>query len=67
MNVTDAFVPQYELERQKYARDLIDFDKKFSKLFSGKPRTDTNQDGVSHEEFLECVPVLTTTAVLYAP
>ncbi|EIW58510.1 uncharacterized protein TRAVEDRAFT_58730 [Trametes versicolor FP-101664 SS1] len=43
----------YEFERRKYAQDLIDFDKKFSKLFSGKPRTEDNQDGVSHEEFLE--------------
>ena len=49
---------QYELERRKYAQDLINFDKKFSKLFSGKPRTEENQDGVSHEEFLECVVFL---------
>ncbi|KAI1791861.1 FAD binding domain-containing protein [Ganoderma leucocontextum] len=48
-----SLLKTYELERQKYAQDLIDFDKEFSKLFSGKPRTDTNQDGVSHEEFLE--------------
>ena len=46
---------QYEFERRKYAQDLIDFDKKFSKLFSGKPRTEAHQDGVSHEEFLEYV------------
>lgn len=43
---------QYEFERRKYAQDLINFDKKFSALFSGKPRTEDNQDGVSHEEFL---------------
>ncbi|KAI5120431.1 hypothetical protein M0805_009893 [Coniferiporia weirii] len=42
----------YEFERRKYAQDLINFDKKFSALFSGKPRTEDNQDGVSHEEFL---------------
>lgn len=46
---------QYEFERRKYARDLIDFDTKFAKLFSGKPRTELNQDGVSHEEFLQYV------------
>ena len=46
---------QYEFERRKYAQDLIDFDKKFSALFSGKPRTDEFQDGVSHAEFLEYV------------
>lgn len=44
--------PQYELERQKYAQDLIDFDREFSALFSGKPRTLENQEGVTHEEFL---------------
>jgi hypothetical protein len=43
---------QYELERQKYARDLIDFDREFSTLFSGKPRTSDNEEGVSHEQFL---------------
>ena len=48
---------QYEFERRKYAQDLIDFDKKFSALFSGKPRTDEFQDGVSHTEFLEYVNV----------
>lgn len=51
-----SFMPhissQYEFERRKYAQDLINFDKKFSALFSGKPRTEDNQDGVSHEEFL---------------
>ena len=45
---------QYEFERRKYAQDLIDFDKKFSALFSGKPLTKDNKDGVSHEEFLKC-------------
>ncbi|KAG9042534.1 hypothetical protein FS837_010741, partial [Tulasnella sp. UAMH 9824] len=43
----------YEDERRKYAQDLINFDKKFSALFSGKPRTEDNADGVTHEEFLE--------------
>ncbi|EFI27336.1 FAD binding domain-containing protein [Coprinopsis cinerea okayama7 len=43
----------YELERRKYAQDLISFDRKFAKLFSGKPRTEQYQDGVSHEEFLQ--------------
>ncbi|KAH9944956.1 FAD binding domain-containing protein [Epithele typhae] len=48
-----SLLKTYEFERRKYAQDLIDFDKKFSKLFSGKPRTKLNQDGVSHEEFIE--------------
>ncbi|KAI0730595.1 FAD binding domain-containing protein [Earliella scabrosa] len=48
-----SLLKTYEFERRKYAQDLINFDKKFSKLFSGKPRTEANQDGVSHEEFIE--------------
>lgn len=44
---------QYEIERKKYAEDLIDFDKKFASLFSGRPRTEEYQDGVSHAEFLK--------------
>jgi len=47
-----SFLKSYELERQKYAQDLIDFDRKFSALFSGKPRTEENQNGVTHEQFL---------------
>ncbi|KIN94739.1 hypothetical protein M404DRAFT_167448 [Pisolithus tinctorius Marx 270] len=43
----------YESERRKYAKDLIDFDKRYATLFSGKPRTSDNQDGVSHEEFFK--------------
>ena len=43
---------QYESERLKYAQDLIDFDKKWSKMFSDKPQTSDNHEGVSHEEFL---------------
>ncbi|KAL4251565.1 PheA/TfdB FAD monooxygenase family protein [Abortiporus biennis] len=48
-----SLLKTYEFERRKYAQDLINFDKKFSALFSGKPRTEDNQDGVSHEQFLE--------------
>ncbi|KAJ3718981.1 FAD binding domain-containing protein [Lentinula raphanica] len=43
----------YELERRQYALDLIAFDKKFAKLFSGKPYSELNLDGVSHAEFLQ--------------
>ena len=43
---------QYESERLKYAQDLINFDKKWSKLFRDKPLTEENADGVSHDEFL---------------
>jgi len=48
-----SLLKTYEFERRKYAQDLIDFDKKFSTLFSGKPRTAEYQDGISHEEFLQ--------------
>ncbi|KAJ7117712.1 FAD binding domain-containing protein [Mycena epipterygia] len=48
-----SLLKTYELERRKYAKDLIDFDVKFSELFSGKPWTELNQNGVSHEVFLK--------------
>ncbi|KAG8883883.1 hypothetical protein FRB97_005721 [Tulasnella sp. 331] len=48
-----SLLKTYEAERRKYAQDLINFDKKFSALFSGKPKSETNLDGVSHEQFLE--------------
>ena len=54
---------QYESERLKYAQDLIDFDKKWSKMFSDKPQTSDNHEGVSHEEFLGCVSL--TAMLLY--
>ncbi|KIK79749.1 hypothetical protein PAXRUDRAFT_36365 [Paxillus rubicundulus Ve08.2h10] len=47
-----SLLKTYELERRKYAQDLINFDKEFSTLFSGKPRSAENQDGISHEQFL---------------
>ncbi|KAH8091642.1 FAD binding domain-containing protein [Cristinia sonorae] len=52
-NADLSLLKTYEFERRKYAQDLIAFDKKFSSLFSGKPRTEENQDGVSHEDFLQ--------------
>ncbi|EEB87607.1 hypothetical protein MPER_14993, partial [Moniliophthora perniciosa FA553] len=57
----------YELERRHYAKQLIDFDKKFAKLFSGKPRSELNMDGVSHEEFLQCVLWFPYTSDLLPP
>lgn len=42
----------YELERRKYAQDLIAFDRKFSALFSGKAQSAGNADGVSHHQFV---------------
>jgi phenol 2-monooxygenase len=43
----------YELERRKFAQDLINFDKQFSKMFSTKVRSEENPDGHTQEEFLE--------------
>jgi phenol 2-monooxygenase len=48
-----SLLKTYEHERRKYAQDLIDFDKGFAALFSGKPRTEENDNGVSHEQFLQ--------------
>ncbi|CAK5283211.1 unnamed protein product [Mycena citricolor] len=48
-----SLLKTYEFERRSYAQDLINFDIQFAQLFSGKPRTEENQDGVSHEEFLK--------------
>ena len=49
-------VVQYESERRKFAQDLIDFDKNWSKLFKDKPYSEDNKAGVTHEEFHKCVP-----------
>ncbi|TFK53739.1 hypothetical protein OE88DRAFT_1790612 [Heliocybe sulcata] len=48
-----SLLKTYEIERQKFAQDLINFDRKFATLFSGKPRTEGAEDGVSHEEFVQ--------------
>ncbi|KAI6094993.1 FAD binding domain-containing protein [Pisolithus sp. B1] len=48
-----SILKTYESERRKYAQDLIDFDKRYAALFSGKPRTSADQDGISHEEFFK--------------
>nr|VWP01573.1 STE/STE11 protein kinase [Ganoderma boninense] len=47
-----SLLKTYESERRTYAQELIDFDKWWSQLFHGKPRTEENQDGVTHEQFL---------------
>ncbi|PIL24615.1 hypothetical protein GSI_12499 [Ganoderma sinense ZZ0214-1] len=47
-----SLLKTYESERLKYAQELINFDKKWSKLFRDKPQSEANADGVSHEEFL---------------
>jgi 2-polyprenyl-6-methoxyphenol hydroxylase-like FAD-dependent oxidoreductase len=47
-----SILQTYEAERRKVARDLIDFDHKFSRLFSGKPAKDIlDTEGISLAEF----------------
>ncbi|KAG6816054.1 hypothetical protein H0H87_008970 [Tephrocybe sp. NHM501043] len=47
-----SLLKTYELERRKYAQDLISFDKQFAKMFSGKIRTvDDSLGGISAQEF----------------
>ncbi|KAI1412540.1 putative phenol 2-monooxygenase [Hypoxylon sp. FL1857] len=42
----------YQSERRRIAQDLIDFDHRFSRLFSGRPAKDImDAEGVSMEEF----------------
>lgn len=48
-----SLLSTYESERRKYALDLIAFDKMFSTLFSGKPLTEENSDGVAPEHFMK--------------
>ncbi|KAF8122465.1 FAD binding domain-containing protein [Boletus edulis] len=46
-----SLLKTYEHERRKFAQDLISFDKKYAALFSAKPKTVENGDGVSGEQF----------------
>jgi len=52
-NVTPrSILPTYQSERRRVAQDLIDFDHKFSRLFSGRPAKDLmDETGVNMEEF----------------
>lgn len=44
---------QYESDRRRYPKGLIDFSKRYATLFSGKPRTSADQDGIPHGEFFK--------------
>lgn len=47
-----SILKTYQSERRRVAQDLIDFDHKFSRLFSGRPAKDAADDaGVSMAEF----------------
>ncbi|KAJ4362987.1 hypothetical protein N0V83_010104 [Neocucurbitaria cava] len=47
-----SILKTYQAERRRIAQDLIDFDHKFSRLFSGRPAKDVmDEEGVNMEEF----------------
>ena len=47
-----SILSSYQSERRRVAQDLIEFDHKFSRLFSGRPAKDVmDAEGVSMEEF----------------
>lgn len=47
-----SILQTYESERKQIAQDLIAFDHRFSRLFSGRPAKDImDEEGVSMEEF----------------
>lgn len=41
----------YSAERQAIAKELIDFDREFAAMFSAKPKTSDDEDGVDPAEF----------------
>ncbi|PVI04507.1 hypothetical protein DM02DRAFT_669105 [Periconia macrospinosa] len=49
-----SILQTYQTERRKVAQDLIDFDHRFSRLFSGRPAKDVlDETGVNMTEFKE--------------
>lgn len=49
-----SILKTYQSERRRIAQDLIDFDHKFSRLFSGRPAKDVmDAEGISMEAFKE--------------
>ena len=48
----ESILDTYQSERRRVAQDLIEFDHRFSRLFSGRPAKDVmDAEGVSMEEF----------------
>ena len=47
-----SILKTYQSERRKIAQDLIEFDHKFSRLFSGRPAKDVmDEAGISMDQF----------------
>ncbi|MEL0437209.1 FAD-binding monooxygenase [Phycobacter sp. K97] len=61
----------YSAERQGVAKMLIDFDREFARMFSAKPKSGDNKDGVDPEEFqkyfVQHGRFTAGTAIQYAP
>lgn len=49
----DSVLRTYESERVTVARMLIEFDTKFSSMFSGQIGSDSSVEGLTHEQFLK--------------
>ena len=49
-----SILKTYQSERRRIAQDLINFDYRFSRLFSGRPAKDVmDEEGISMTEFKE--------------
>lgn len=47
-----SMLKTYESERQRVAQDLIAFDHRFSRLFSGRPAKDVmDEEGINMDDF----------------
>ncbi len=46
-----SILQTYSAERREYGQALIDFDREFSRMFSAKPKSAENPDGVDPAEF----------------
>jgi FAD binding domain len=47
-----SILKTYQSERRRIAQDLIDFDHKFSRLFSGRPAKDVmDEEGINMDQF----------------
>ncbi|MCJ1283299.1 hypothetical protein MMC26_002627 [Xylographa opegraphella] len=51
--VSADLLDSYEFERREIARELIEFDTKFSSMFSGSIGKEDDDKGLTHEQFVE--------------
>ncbi|NVK30467.1 MAG: FAD-dependent monooxygenase [Gammaproteobacteria bacterium] len=67
----ESLLESYSFERQSVAKQLIDFDREFSSMFSKPPRSDAHPDGVDPAEFQRYFQQFghftAGTAIQYAP